>query len=107
MIRIAGGVNAVAQADGAPGPWPQLSLEAIVDLDPDIIVGALEGHGEAQEHLLQVLRERSGWRELSAVRQGRVYPVNPDLTVRTGPRIMGGLELLAEIIQGQVEEGDG
>lgn len=107
MIRIAGGVNAVAQADGAPGPWPQLSLEAIVDLDPDIIVGALEGHGEAQEHLLQVLRERSGWRELSAVRQGRVYPVNPDLTVRTGPRIMDGLELLAEIIQGQVEEGDG
>lgn len=101
MIRVAGGTNVVAEAGGNPGPWPQLSLEAIIDLDPDIIVGALEGHGEAQERLLEVLRERNGWRELTAVREGRVYPVDPDLTVRTGPRIMDGLELLAGIIQGR------
>lgn len=107
MIRVAGGTNAVAAAGGNPGPWPQLSLETIIDLDPDIIVGALEGHGEAQDRLLAVLRERTGWRELTAVRDGRVYPVDPDLTVRTGPRIMDGLELLAGIIQGPAEEGEG
>jgi len=107
MIRVAGGTNVVAQAGGDPGPWPQLSLEAIVDLDPDIIVAALEGHGEQQERLLPVLRERSGWRELTAVRDGRAYPVDPDLTVRTGPRIMDGVDILAAIIQQPTAEGEG
>ena len=82
MIRIAGGVNAVAQADGAPGPWPQLSLEAIVDLDPDIIVGH-RGHGR-QDISSGAPRAQVG--RNSAVRQA-CLPVNPDNGAR-GPRIM-------------------
>lgn len=107
MIRVAGGRNAVAEAGGNPSPWPQLGLEAILSADPDIIVGALEGHGEEQRDLLARLRARIGWRELSAVRAGRVYPVDPDLTVRTGPRVIEGLELLARIIQGPAAEAEG
>ena len=43
------------------------------------------------------------WRRLSAVQEGRVYAVNGSAYFnRPGPRIVEGLEILAEIIQPEV-----
>ncbi|MEA3400356.1 MAG: helical backbone metal receptor [Armatimonadota bacterium] len=106
MIRIAGGMNAAAEAAGETGsPWPQLSLEAVVDADPDVIVASLEGHVDEPGGALATLRQRTGWRELTAVREGRVFEADPDLMVRAGPRLIDGLERLAEIIHGVALEG--
>jgi hypothetical protein len=42
---------------------------------------------------------RSGWYSLPAVRSGRVYVADsPSYFSRPGPRIVNGLEILAEII---------
>ncbi len=104
MIELSGGANVVAGSGGEVSPWPQLSLEAVVDLDPDIIVAALEGHtGEAGA--LAMLRDRDGWRELTAVQKRRVFDVDPDLMVRSGPRLIDGLERMAEIVR-QVAGGE-
>ncbi|MGC9320168.1 MAG: ABC transporter substrate-binding protein [Armatimonadota bacterium] len=106
MIRIAGGVNAAAEAVGESGsPWPQLSLEAVVNADPDAIVASLEGHVDEPGGALQMLRQRTGWRELAAVREGRVFDTDPDLMVRAGPRLIDGLERLARIIHGVALRG--
>jgi iron complex transport system substrate-binding protein len=49
---------------------------------------------------LDTLRALSGWSELPAVRESRVYAVNAGAYFsRSGPRLVDGLELLAQIIQ--------
>ena len=42
--------------------------------------------------------ERSGWETLKAVRTGQIYEFDDDLVSRPGPRIVIGLETLANII---------
>ncbi len=105
MIEIAGGRNAVAEMGGGQlSPWPQISLEAVVEADPDIVAAAFEGHVDEGVDPLAVLRTRTGWQELTAVREGRVYALDPDLTTRAGPRLLDGLEAMAEITHSVVLE---
>jgi hypothetical protein len=42
--------------------------------------------------------KRSGWGIIKAVKEGKVYTIDENLIVRTGPRIIEGLENLASII---------
>jgi iron complex transport system substrate-binding protein len=89
LIVMAGGENIAADADG---PWPQLSLEAIVLKDPEIVVLADHNYGETAETVTQ----RSGWGNITAVREGRIIELtNDDIVSRPGPRIVEGLEFLA------------
>ena len=75
-------------ADGAETPYPQLSSEAVVAADPEVIV--LADFADPAE-----VAARPGWSAISAVANGRFCPVNPDLTDRPGPNIMQGLQALA------------
>jgi len=98
LITFAGGENVAV--DGA-GPAFQMSAEAIVAADPEII---LLGDFQYGVNLVDVL-ERAGWQVISAVRNGRVYPIiDSNLTDRPGPRIVEGLEMLAEIIHPELFE---
>ncbi|MBM4432886.1 MAG: ABC transporter substrate-binding protein [Chloroflexi bacterium] len=44
------------------------------------------------------LRQHPVWGELTAIKEGRVYPIDGDLVNRSGPRIVVGLEEIAKII---------
>jgi hypothetical protein len=49
---------------------------------------------------------RAGWYDFPAVRSGRVYIVDsPSYFSRPGPRIVTGLEMLAEIIHPELFSG--
>ncbi len=99
IIALAGGENAAGGPELADaGPWPQLGLEAIIDRDPDILVLAWEHHHAGEALSADELAETPGWRELSAVRNGQVYEVDPDPLSRAGPRVVDALEQLARII---------
>lgn len=92
LIAMAGGENV---ADDADSPWPQLSVEAIILKDPDVLVLADHNYGETAE----MVKERPGWEEISAVRDGRVVEItNDDIVSRPGPRIVDGLEFLARAL---------
>ena len=90
LIRAAGGVNVAARVDQ---PYPNLSGESIVAMQPDVIVVAHEvPFGDD-------VRSREPWRSLNAVKAGRVE-VSPDddIIERPGPRIVDGLEWLEKAI---------
>ncbi len=90
LILVAGGENVAADADS---PWPQLSMEAIVLKDPDVVVLADHNYGETAE----MVKERPGWEDIAAVREGRIIEItNDDIVSRPGPRIVEGLEFLAQ-----------
>lgn len=87
-IALAGGRNAGAALEGE---WAQMSLEALLAVDPDIIILADAPYGVTPESVAQ----REGWRALTAVQEGRVYPFDPYLLSVPGPRLVQGLETLA------------
>ncbi len=78
-------------ADEAETPYPQMSSEAVVAADPEVIV--LADFADPAE-----VAARPGWSAISAVANDRICPVNPDLTDRPGPYIMQGLQALADCL---------
>jgi iron complex transport system substrate-binding protein len=92
LITLAGGENVAADADS---PWPQLSVEAIILRDPDVIVLADHNYGQTAE----MVKERPGWQDLRAVQEGNIIEiVNDDIVSRPGPRLVEGLEFLAKAL---------
>ncbi len=88
LLEIAGCDPITATADD---PYPQWSIEQLVQDDPDVYLVA-EGVSVEQ------VSGQAGLRELTAVREGRIFEVNADLISRPGPRIGQGLgELTAAL----------
>jgi iron complex transport system substrate-binding protein len=84
LYTLLGGRNI---ADGAESQYVQLSSEAIVEADPDVIVLVF---GDPAE-----VAARPGWSGVTAVQNGHICLVDGDLLSRPGPRIMDGLAQLA------------
>ena len=104
MVGIAGGIDGLGR-DGKPStviPWNQ-----VVAFTPQIIVIMPCGYKiprTVQE--IDRLASLPGWYDLPAVRDGRVYVVDsPAYFSRPGPRIVHGLEILAQIIQPKIFSG--
>ncbi|HEV8458023.1 MAG TPA: cobalamin-binding protein [Methylomirabilota bacterium] len=90
LIARAGGDSVTADAGEA---YPRYSLESAVALAPQVIV--LASHGSAQGKMSREKWER--FRDLPAVKTGRLYSVDGNLLHRYGPRVVDGLELLARL----------
>ena len=99
LITMAGGENIAANAQSA---WVQFSIEALCHADPEVIlIDASHGTAVMSE---EELRAHPAWRELTAVKQGRVHIIDGDLVNRSGPRIVQGLEEIAKIIHPELFE---
>lgn len=97
LYVVLGAQNIAAEAGS---PFAQLSSEAIIEADPEVIILADEGLGESAE----TVAARPGWDMISAVANGRVHGVDPDVVSRPGPRIVDALEDLAALLY-PVERG--
>ena len=95
MITAAGGKNAAA----AEGGWVALTMEKFLTMNPDIIVvDSGDGMGVGTDDALRdFFLEDPRMQSLSAVQNERVYVVNADIIDRGGPRIVDGVEALAQI----------
>ncbi len=90
LITQAGGKNLTGSLEGS---WLQVSLEYLIAEDPDIILLGDANYGVT----IESVAERTGWSGLSAVKNGHVYLFDDDLASRPGPRLVDGLETMAEI----------
>jgi iron complex transport system substrate-binding protein len=97
LLREAGAINLVDKG----GAYPTLDLERLVALDPEVILdgAADEGQGEGASRIA-ALRGTPGWRDLRAVREGRVRQINASTALRPGPRIGQGLVALTRALHG-------
>ena len=103
MIRLAGGENAAGDVDV---PWPQYSLERMLEHDPEVIVttaGHIEGRNESDAQLLARLADSDIWSGFSAVGSGRVVSMHDDLLTVPAPRMVDGLEQMAEAVRAAAE----
>jgi iron complex transport system substrate-binding protein len=90
-IEMAGGSNIFNDLEG----WVQVSLEEIVVRDPSVIVFA---DGPFVQTTVDSLKERPGWGGLTAVQQNQVFAIDTDLLDLPGPRLVEGLETMAQIL---------
>jgi iron complex transport system substrate-binding protein len=91
MIRVAGGINVAADAGKG---WPQINQEALFLSDPEVILLGDHSAGETPEQVMA----RPGWNQITAVKDGRVHVVDPNLANRPGPRVVDGLDMVAKFI---------
>lgn len=97
LIALAGG-TALFATPGQHSPW--LEWDALAAADPEIIVMMPCGYQIPQTLAdLPALTARAGWRDLSAVRTGRVYAADGHhFFNRPGPRLVESAEILAAVI---------
>jgi iron complex transport system substrate-binding protein len=74
--------------------WPRLSLEAVIERDPDYLV--LPRIPQLEERLARLV-EQPPWSELRAVRRNRIVWLDEAL-IRPGPRIIEMTERLARTL---------
>ena len=86
VLALCGGRNVFGDL---PPLVPHVSIEAVLDADPEVIGAA--GTGSAAQAGLGLW---SGWPRLRAIARGNVYVIDPDLISRHSPRILDGAEQL-------------
>ena len=97
LIRMAGG-DALFATPGQHSSW--LEWDALVAADPDVIIMMPCGYQIPQTLAdLAPLTGRDGWRELSAVRNGRVFVADGHhFFNRPGPRLVESAQIIAEAL---------
>ena len=80
--------------------WPTVALEAVMARSPDVIVLPVGAELPARD----ALAGRPGWRDLAAVREGRVVEIDADLLARPGPDLGRAARVLRDGLSA-VDEG--
>lgn len=88
MLEAIHAKNAASAQEG----WVKMTEESVIKLNPDAIV-TTNGPSSVKD-----IKKRSGWSGIKAVKNLEVYDVDPDLVTRPGPRLIKGVEELAEKI---------
>jgi len=89
LVKVAGGVNVFADIGQL---YPEVNIEELVQRDPDVIVIARENEADLRAELAVL----PVWRELRAVKAGRVHRVSPYDFNRSGPLMPRAARVLAD-----------
>ena len=91
LITLAGGQNIAAGLTF----WKQISPEFVAQAEPDIIIVPVGVMNPGEESKIKSdISQRSGWSNIPAIKNQKIFIVNEDLFYRAVPRLVDGLELL-------------
>lgn len=102
LIEIAGGKNVLGDS---PVAFPVVSAEGVLRLDPEVIVEIQAGKRLAPEDLPRLRQAWQRVKEVSAVRNGRVYLLDKAVPVVPGPRMIELGEALARCFHPELFSG--
>jgi len=93
LIQLAGGENTV-------GPtiqqYPSLGSEELLVSTPQVIIQSAMGQENLSQQQLSAEAFWAKWPTLPAVKNKKIYVINPDTVLRLGPRFADGIELIAQ-----------
>ena len=110
LVEMAGGTNLFGKA-GEHSPW--MKFEELAAANPEVIMVSPCGFSmKRSREELPTLTGNLQWKELRAVRDGKVYLADGNQYFnRPGPRIVESLEILAEMLHPEIfkfgHEGSG
>ena len=104
MVELAGGENCFGDKDHGSS---RLAWADVVASRPEVIILMPCGFDlKRSVEDLPLLTQQEGWDSLPAVQNHQVYVIDADAyTSRLGPRLITGLEIMAEIIHPELFSG--
>ncbi|CEN30100.1 periplasmic binding protein [[Clostridium] sordellii] len=90
MIELVGGENIFKDQDG----WISPSAESIIEKNPDVIITNVNYVPDA----VKEIKNREGWQNIAAIKNGQVYLVDANTTSRPSQNITKALKQMAEYI---------
>jgi len=94
LIQDAKGIN-IFHDNTSGGGFPQVTDEAIISANPRYIILTED---PAYGGDVNAVYKRSNWGSIDALKLHQVYRINSNIIGRPGPRLVQGLECLAQII---------
>lgn len=91
LLEIINAENAAGAQEG----WFAMDPEAIIELNPDVIITS---YGAYVDDPKEEVTSRSGFDVVDAVANDRIYDIHADLITRSGPRLADGARALAEAV---------
>ena len=90
-IRFVGGQNAVVET--FPQPYPALTREYILQLNPDVLLGGSFGKLDST-----FFKNYPELKRINAYQNRRVYPITGNLLERPGPRVVESVRELRGLL---------
>lgn len=95
LFALAGLENVADPSDTTGSGYPQLSVEALVKANPDLIFLAdTKCCGQSPE----TVKARPGWADITAVRTGQIIVLDDDIASRWGPRVTDLVRAITEAV---------
>jgi iron complex transport system substrate-binding protein len=92
LIRLAGGRSV---SENEPSSYPAYGVETILSKAPEIIIFSSMDN---RKNYSDLIRRWQAWKSIPAVKSNSIYLIDSNLVDRPAPRIVEGLETLAQII---------
>lgn len=89
LITLAGGENIAKDAQEG---YPIYDIEQLIEKDPEVYLSAKD----SEEKTVESIKNRGGFEGINAIKNDRVYLLEPNIISRPGPRIVDGLEIIAK-----------
>lgn len=102
IITLAGGRNVF---EDAAMEWPQVSMEEILQRDPDALILPVKDVSDSTS--IAWVGKTVGWKELRAVREGRLLLVDTELFNRPGPGVVRAANQLARLLHPELAAAGG
>lgn len=94
LISLSGGKNIF---DSINADYPLVSEEEILFKNPDVIIFSSENiNGKTK------IQNREGWKNLSAVKEQKIFPLDTNFITRPGSRIAESIEILLKIFHPEI-----
>jgi iron complex transport system substrate-binding protein len=93
LITLAGGINVASDIEG----YAQLNEEKVIAANPQAIIYPLNLIDDKSKKTVdQIIRERSGWGNMDAVKYNSLVGLDKDIMSRPGPRLSNALVDIAK-----------
>jgi iron complex transport system substrate-binding protein len=99
LIELAGGENAIGPTISQ---YPQIGTEELLVCGAQAIIQSAMGKSNISEQQQAAETFWGRWANLPAVKNNRIYVVEPDTTLRLGPRLPHGIEIVARCLHPDV-----
>lgn len=102
IIELAGGQNTIAPTGDQ---YPSISTEEIIGCGAEVIIQSAMGKQDIQKQQADAEKFWSRFVNLPAVKDKRIYVINPDTVLRMGPRVGEGAQAVAQCLRQKGKSG--
>jgi iron complex transport system substrate-binding protein len=101
LLELAGGENAIS---ATIQQYPSIDSEELFACTAEVIIQSAMATSQISKQQKAAKAYWQNWPNLPAVKNNRIYVLNPDTLLRLGPRLPDGIQLIAECLYPQTAE---